>query len=347
MPMTSSAGPRNLITDVPGILVGQAEDRGRRHRHDRGAGRSAGDRLGRCARRRARHPRDRIARRRRAGRPGRRGGAVGRLGLWPRRRRRGHGLARRGRARLCRRLGSCARRRSGCRSCRRRSCSTSLFPAGGCGRASRPIAGSAGARSRPQPRSSRSAMPGPGSAPPPGGSKAGSAAPRSCSPAAPRSARSSRSTAAARRCGPIAGASGPPNWRCPARSTRSRRSRTRPSTRGFLGMQSASVAGANTTIAVVATDAALDKGGCRRLAIMAQDGLARAIRPIHTPFDGDTVFALSTGTGATAVARDAAAARQRRGGLPGARGHARADHGRAVERGAELAPAAGGEPHGA
>jgi len=54
---------------------------------------------------------------------------------------------------------------------------------------------------------------------------------------------------------------------------------------------------ANTTIAVVATDAALDKRGCRRLAIMAQDGLARAIRPAHTPFDGDTVFALSTGNG--------------------------------------------------
>jgi L-aminopeptidase/D-esterase-like protein len=44
--------------------------------------------------------------------------------------------------------------------------------------------------------------------------------------------------------------------------------------------------GANTTIAVVATDAALDKSGCRRLAIMAQDGLAQAIRPAHTPFDG-------------------------------------------------------------
>jgi L-aminopeptidase/D-esterase-like protein len=59
----------------------------------------------------------------------------------------------------------------------------------------------------------------------------------------------------------------------------------------------AAVPGANTTIAVVATDAALDKGGCRRLAIMAQDGLARAIRPVHTPFDGDTVFSLSTGAG--------------------------------------------------
>jgi L-aminopeptidase/D-esterase-like protein len=53
-------------------------------------------------------------------------------------------------------------------------------------------------------------------------------------------------------------------------------------------------AGANTTIAVVATDAALDKSQCRRLAIMAQDGLAQAVRPAHTPFDGDTVFALST-----------------------------------------------------
>jgi L-aminopeptidase/D-esterase-like protein len=56
--------------------------------------------------------------------------------------------------------------------------------------------------------------------------------------------------------------------------------------------------GANTTIAVVATDAPLDKNACRRFAMMAQDGLTRAIRPAHTPFDGDTVFALSTGNGA-------------------------------------------------
>lgn len=51
----------------------------------------------------------------------------------------------------------------------------------------------------------------------------------------------------------------------------------------------------NTTIAVVATDAALSKAGCRRMAVAAQDGLARAIRPVHTPLDGDTVFALATG----------------------------------------------------
>jgi len=52
---------------------------------------------------------------------------------------------------------------------------------------------------------------------------------------------------------------------------------------------------ANTTIAVVATNAHLDKASARRLAVMAQDGLARSIRPAHTPQDGDTVFAIATG----------------------------------------------------
>lgn len=52
---------------------------------------------------------------------------------------------------------------------------------------------------------------------------------------------------------------------------------------------------ANTTLAVVATDIALTPAQARRVAIMAQDGLARAIRPVHAPFDGDVVFALSTG----------------------------------------------------
>ncbi len=55
------------------------------------------------------------------------------------------------------------------------------------------------------------------------------------------------------------------------------------------------VAGSNTTLAVVATDAALDKTACSRLATVAQDALAMAIRPVHTPFDGDTVFAVSAG----------------------------------------------------
>ncbi|CAM3080339.1 D-aminopeptidase [Paracoccus aminovorans] len=53
--------------------------------------------------------------------------------------------------------------------------------------------------------------------------------------------------------------------------------------------------GEATTIAVVATDAALDKAGLTRLATTAQDGMSRAIVPSHTPFDGDLVFAVSTG----------------------------------------------------
>lgn len=52
---------------------------------------------------------------------------------------------------------------------------------------------------------------------------------------------------------------------------------------------------ANTTLAVVATDVALTPAQARRLAVMAQDGLARAIRPVHAPFDGDVVFVVSTG----------------------------------------------------
>lgn len=54
----------------------------------------------------------------------------------------------------------------------------------------------------------------------------------------------------------------------------------------------------NTTIGVVATNAALTKAECRRLAIQAQDGIALAVRPAHTPHDGDTIFALSTGDAA-------------------------------------------------
>jgi len=52
---------------------------------------------------------------------------------------------------------------------------------------------------------------------------------------------------------------------------------------------------ANTTIALVATDAVLTKLQAHRLAVMAQTGLARAIYPVHTPLDGDVVFAAATG----------------------------------------------------
>ena len=59
--------------------------------------------------------------------------------------------------------------------------------------------------------------------------------------------------------------------------------------------------GQNTTIGVVATNARLDKGACGRLARMAHDGYARAINPVHTPYDGDAIFALATGRQDAAV----------------------------------------------
>ena len=54
-------------------------------------------------------------------------------------------------------------------------------------------------------------------------------------------------------------------------------------------------AGTNTTIGVIATDAPLDKAQAQRLALAGHDGLARAINPVHTQSDGDTLFALATG----------------------------------------------------
>ena len=56
------------------------------------------------------------------------------------------------------------------------------------------------------------------------------------------------------------------------------------------------VQGTNTTIGVVATNAALSPAEVNRVAEMAHDGMARAIRPAHTMFDGDTLFTLATGT---------------------------------------------------
>ncbi len=64
--------------------------------------------------------------------------------------------------------------------------------------------------------------------------------------------------------------------------------------RGITGRLALHVAGA-TVIGVVATNARLSKEQANKVAQMAQDGLARAIRPAHTMFDGDTIFALATG----------------------------------------------------
>jgi len=77
----------------------------------------------------------------------------------------------------------------------------------------------------------------------------------------------------------------------------------RGTTRTLLGGMAASrpVAGAATTIGVVATDASLTKAQARKLAQVAHDGLARTIDPVHTMYDGDTLFALATGRRAGAA----------------------------------------------
>ncbi|NVO56109.1 P1 family peptidase [Rhodobacteraceae bacterium B1Z28] len=69
----------------------------------------------------------------------------------------------------------------------------------------------------------------------------------------------------------------------------------RPVSRKAKAMRPAEPDKANTTIAIVATDAALSKPQCQRLAVAAHDGIARAIVPAHTPGDGDLVFGISTG----------------------------------------------------
>jgi L-aminopeptidase/D-esterase-like protein len=89
-------------------------------------------------------------------------------------------------------------------------------------------------------------------------------------------------------------------------------------------------AGMATTIGIVATDAHLSKAQCRKLAGMAHDGLARCIAPVHTPYDGDTLFALATGgsgiegnlaligtLAAEAVARAVVSAIHHATGMPG------------------------------
>ena len=74
------------------------------------------------------------------------------------------------------------------------------------------------------------------------------------------------------------------------------------------GLES-SLAGASTSIGVIATNARLNKVEAARLATMAHDGLARAIRPVHTPLDGDTLFVLATGAHELHEPRDVALTR--------------------------------------
>jgi len=74
------------------------------------------------------------------------------------------------------------------------------------------------------------------------------------------------------------------------------------------GLES-NLTGASTSIGVIATNAKLGKAEAARLATMAHDGLARAIRPVHTPLDGDTLFVLATGAYDLGEPRDVALTR--------------------------------------
>jgi D-aminopeptidase len=72
------------------------------------------------------------------------------------------------------------------------------------------------------------------------------------------------------------------------------RSYPRPFPPQALVAQTKGLARASTTLVVVATDATLTKAQAKRLAVMAQSGLSRAVYPVHTPLDGDVMFAVST-----------------------------------------------------
>jgi D-aminopeptidase len=90
---------------------------------------------------------------------------------------------------------------------------------------------------------------------------------------------------------------GPHFWAAPFEQTKEFGGRGSPAqvTPADLAIRAKGGPGENTTIAVIATDAKLTKAQCNRLAVMAQDGFARAIYPVHSPLDGDVVFAAATG----------------------------------------------------
>lgn len=106
----------------------------------------------------------------------------------------------------------------------------------------------------------------------------------------------------------------------------------------FAGKHNARMPGANTTIAIVATNARLTQAQAKRMAVAAHDGIARAVVPSHTPFDGDLVFAASSSAGPELPAGDA-------GLLALALGHAASlCLTRAIARGVRHATPAPGDP---
>ena len=184
-----------------------------------------------------------------------------------------------------------------CRSCRRRSCSTSPFggkpkirPTADCGYKAAQAAtdGPVGRRQRRRGRRRDGRQDGHG----PGDEGRRSARRRSRCRTASSSRRSSRSTPSATSSIRRPGRSSPACAREDGKSLADVRKLLRS---GALLKRAAPRAGENTTIGLVATNARLTKAEINRVALMADDGFARAISPSHTVGDGDTVFALATG----------------------------------------------------
>ena len=103
--------------------------------------------------------------------------------------------------------------------------------------------------------------------------------------------------AAANAAGSVTIGDGPHFWAAPFEQNKEFGGRGWPAgfTAEALSFRSKGAPRENTTLAVVATDAKLSKAQCKRLAVMAQSGLSRAIYPVHTPLDGDVVFAAAMG----------------------------------------------------
>jgi L-aminopeptidase/D-esterase-like protein len=103
--------------------------------------------------------------------------------------------------------------------------------------------------------------------------------------------------AAVNACGSAVVGDGPCFWAAPLERDGEYGGRGFPATvpPGALLPRAKGVIGSSTTLVVVATDAVLTKAQAERIAMMAHDGFARAISPVHTPLDGDLIFTAATG----------------------------------------------------
>ena len=181
--------------------------------------------------------------------------------------------------------------RRACRSFRRRSCSICSTAATRTGAATRPIASLATRRPRPPMPISRSAASAPARRDH-GQFKGGIGS----ASAVTAEGHIVGALAAVNAAGSVTVGSGPWFWAAPFERDREFGGRGWPASFPEQALKPITKGGAgeSTTLVVVATDAELSKVQAKRLAVMAQSGFSRAIYPVHTPLDGDVVFAAAT-----------------------------------------------------